>query len=86
MSQPPIDPRPRPRRASEDFRAAIAKAQAEGVSKDDMILRVTLDDANELKRDPAVGVDEISFQGGMRFLGVKVIGARIVRSVLEVKG
>lgn len=69
---------------SADFRQAIVKAQAEGAGADDLILRLTLRDESELKRDPTVKVDEISFAGGvMRFLGVKVVAGGVAVSSLD---
>jgi hypothetical protein len=67
-----------------DFRTAIAKAQGEGADLDLMVLRLTLRDAALLKRDPNVGVEEISFANGeMRFLGVKVTSGGVPASTLD---
>src|SRR5690606_4669201 len=53
------------------FREAIAKAEAEGVDKDGLILRLTLRDGADLKRDRTLALSDISFSDGeMRFLGV----------------
>lgn len=55
------------------FRTQIEKAEAEGLAREKMILRLTLGDANLLKRDPTLDVADIGFVGGaMWFLGVKV--------------
>ena len=67
-----------------DFRAAIAQAEEDGIAKTKMVLRLTLRDAAELKRDPAVAVEEISFKDGeMRFLGVKVAPGGVTTSSLD---
>nr|QQZ48859.1 hypothetical protein JKL49_16320 [Phenylobacterium glaciei] len=57
----------------EDLRAAVAKAEADGVSRDTMLLRLTFRDESLIKRSPEVGLDEVSFiDGEMRFVGVRV--------------
>ena len=67
-----------------DFRAAIDQAERDGIAKADMTLRLTLRDEAELKRDPAIAIDEISFAGGeMRFLGVKVAPGGVTASSLD---
>ena len=72
------------RRSAEIFRAAIEKAKAEGYGVDDMLLRLTLGDASELKRDRSLAMEDISFTGGvMRFLGVKVAPGGITTSRLD---
>ena len=80
-------PTPSPNRPSlrpADFRQAIVQAELDGVGKDAMVLRLTLRDESELKRDPAVKVEEISFANGeMRFLGVKVVAGGIAVSALD---
>ncbi|WP_187449201.1 hypothetical protein [Caulobacter sp. 17J80-11] len=69
---------------SADFRHAIVTAEAEGLRTDALTLRLTLRDESELKRDPAVKVEEISFAGGvMRFLGVKVVAGGVAVSSLD---
>ena len=88
---PPSTPRTPPerpganfRRSAETFRAAIEKAKAEGHGVDDMLLRLTLGDASELKRDRSLAIEDISFTGGvMRFLGVKVAPGGITTSRLD---
>lgn len=66
------------------FRQAIEKAEAEGASRGEMVLRLTARDSADLKRDRSVAVEDISFAGGeMRFLGVKVITGGIEASALE---
>lgn len=55
------------------FRDAIERAEAAGVSAEEMRLRLTRRDASLLKRDKAIAVSEISFlDGAMRYLGVAV--------------
>ena len=49
-------------------------AAAEGIDPDEMALHLTLGDVEQLKRDRAIAVADISFTGGtMRYLGVKVV-------------
>ena len=68
----------------EDLRVAIVKAEAEGIERSDMLLRLTFRDASLIKRSPSVGIDEVSFaDGDMRFLGVKIITGPIALSLLE---
>jgi hypothetical protein len=69
---------------SEVFRGQIVAAEADGVHRDDMTLRLTLSDVTALKRDPALPVADISFTGGvMRYLGVKVEQGGVAESVLD---
>ena len=68
-------PKPTRRRgtAAEEARFAIETAEADGVARDAMTLRMTLRDASELKRDPKVAMADISYSpDGMRYLGVAV--------------
>ncbi len=66
------------------LRALIAAAASDGVGPKAMLLRLTLGDAAELKRDRSVATHEISFVNGeMRFLGVKVIEGGISVSSLD---
>ena len=66
------------------FRSQIEAAEAEGVDKDDMTLRLTLRDATALKRDRDLPLADISFTGGvMRYLGVKVEQGGVPESVLD---
>lgn len=79
-------PPPPARKGSPDkrFREQIETAVAEGVSRDDMVLRLTLGDANAMTRDPATPVADISFVGGvMRFLGVRVEKGGTTASALD---
>lgn len=68
----------------EDLRNAVAKAEADGVSRDTMLLRLTFRDESLIKRSPDVGLDEVSFiEGQMRFVGVRVVVGNIPLSVLD---
>lgn len=74
----------RPRRPAEILREAIEKAVAEGADRKDMMLRLTLSDASDLKRDRTLAVSDISFtEGVMRFLGVEVTPGGVTASILE---
>lgn len=76
---------PRPTVAAR-FRAEIEKASAQGAALDDLALHLTLGDVEQLKRDRAVAMADISFFGGtMTFLGVKVIKGEVPVSVLRVR-
>ena len=66
------------------FRTAIESAEAEGVARDDMTLRLTLSDVSALKRDRSLALEDISFVGGvMRYLGVKVESGGVPESTLD---
>lgn len=66
------------------LRGEIEKAEAQGVSREDMTLQLTLNDVNHLKRDRSLPVADISFVDGvMRFLGVKVLPGGVAASVLS---
>jgi hypothetical protein len=68
----------------EDIRAQIARAEAEGVPRDVLILNLTLRDEADLKRARSVGLHEISFKDGeMRFLGVKIVTGGVTVSALS---
>ncbi|MDB5447664.1 MAG: hypothetical protein JWQ97_2981 [Phenylobacterium sp.] len=70
--------------ASAHFRGEIEKAEAAGVAREDMTLRLTLSDVNQLRRDGTLAVADISFTGGvMRYLGVKVEQGGVPASVLS---
>ncbi len=80
------NPRPLARRASvaSQFRGEIEKAEADGVSRDAMTLRLNLSDVSQLKRDRTIAVSDISFVDGvMRYLGVKVIQGGVDASALS---
>lgn len=69
--------------AAVHFRTEIEKAEADGVSREDMTLRLTLNDVTQLRRDHSLPVADISFTGGvMRFLGVKIEQGGVAESVL----
>jgi hypothetical protein len=73
-----------PRKPAVEFRDAIEKAEQDGVARDDMLLKLTLSDASELKRDRTVATADISFVGGtMRYLGVKVSQGGVTQSTLD---
>ena len=75
-----------PRRVSAalQFRAEIEKAEADGVSRDELSLHLTLSDASELKRDRTLPLTDISFADGtMRYLGVKIVQGGVSTSVLQ---
>ena len=82
MSRPPPPARrvpPAPR-----FRNEIESAEAVGVVRDDMVLRLTLNDAIALRRDRTLAVSDLSFTGGvMRYLGVKVEQGGVPESTLD---
>jgi hypothetical protein len=86
MATPATKPRPAPARrsAAEFLRAAIEKAEQEGVARSDMTLVLTNRDATELKRDPNLPLADISFEAGvMSYLGVKVKAGGVETSTLE---
>jgi hypothetical protein len=66
------------------FRSEIEKADAAGVAREDMTLRLTLGDVSQLQRDASLAVSDISFTDGvMRFLEVKVEQGGVVVSALQ---
>jgi hypothetical protein len=67
-----------------EFRELIERAEAEGAARADMVLRLTLRDAADLKRDRSVSVEDISFVGGvMRYIGVEVAPGGVAVSALQ---
>jgi len=80
-------PKPARRRgtAAEEARYAIEQAEADGVARKAMTLRMTLRDASELKRDPKVPMADIAYgPDGMTYLGVAVDqGGGVTQSVLD---
>jgi len=79
----PTPPVPRPTVALR-FRSEIERAALEGVLLHDLALHLTLGDVEQLKRDRAVAVSDISFTGGnMTYLGVKVVKGDTPQSVLR---
>lgn len=76
-------PAPRLESVAIHFRAEIDRAEAQGVSRDDMVLHLTLRDMSQLKRDPSLALADISFAGGvMKYLGVKVVDGGVSTSAL----
>jgi hypothetical protein len=70
--------------AAEEARMAIEQADADGVKRDVMTLRMTLRDVSELKRDPKVAMADISYgPDGMRYLGVAVDQGGVTQSTLD---
>lgn len=83
MARPPSSNRPAGSPDSR-FRSQIEAAVAEGVSREDMTLRLTLRDTHLMSRDPATPMADISYAGGvMRFLGVKVEKGGVEASALD---
>lgn len=79
-------PRTSPLRANaaDHFRAEIGKAEALGLSRENMTLHLTLSDVNKLRRDRSLPVADISFaDGAMRYLGVKIEEGGVQVSVLR---
>jgi hypothetical protein len=69
------------------FRREIEEAEAGGVARADMKLKLTLGDANKLRRDKDLPIADISFAGGgMRFLGVTVEQGGVAASSLDSGG
>ena len=82
MKGPPLISRRAP--PAVHFRGEIEKAEAAGLAREDMTLRLTLTDVSKLKRDASLAVADISFSGGaMWFLGVKVEAGGVPVSVLQ---
>jgi len=70
--------------AAEVARHAIEQAEQDGVDRAEMVLRLTLRDASELKRDPKLATADISFsEGRMRYLGVLVEQGGVTVSRLD---
>ena len=79
-------PAPTPARvsAAKRLRHVIETADADGVRREDMILRLTFGDVAQLKRDASLPLADISFRDGvMRFLGVRIEQGGVAESVLE---
>ena len=65
---------PAPSTPAERFRSMIEGAVASGADMSRQVLRLTHGDNARLRKDPAVGDEEIRFDHGvMSFLGVRVI-------------
>lgn len=66
------------------FRREIEAAEAEGASRPDMVVRLTLNDSIRLRRDADLEVSDISYAGGvMRYLGVLVEAGGVPESHLQ---
>ena len=79
-------PKPARRRgsAAEEARLLIDQAEADGVARAAMTLRMTLRDVSELKRDPKVPMADISYgPDGMKYLGVAVDQGGVTTSTLD---
>ena len=86
-SHPPRTPTRRRGSAAEEMRLLIDKADQEGVDRKLMVLRMTLRDASELKRDPKVASEDIAYKDGrMRYLGIPVAQGGVTQSTLDTSG
>ena len=66
------------------FRGQIEAAVADGVSPEEMTLRLTLRDTHLLSRDRTTPLADISYADGvMRYLGVRVEKGGVPDSVLD---
>ncbi len=75
------------RSAAVHFRNEIEKADADGIGREDMTLRLTLGDVTHLKRDTSLALSDISFKGGvMRYLDVKIVQGGVPVSLLDRSG
>ena len=82
MANPSTPPRRGP--PGPHFRRQIEAAEAEGATRDDMTLKLSLNDVAHLKRDRTLPVADITFTGGvMRYLGVKVEQGGVTESTLD---
>ena len=86
-SLPPRTPTRRRGAGAEEMRLLIDKAVEEGVDRKLMVLRMTLRDVSELKRDPKVPSEDIAYsEGRMRFLGIPVAQGGVTQSTLDTSG
>jgi hypothetical protein len=70
--------------SAEEARYLIEAADADGVKRSAMTLRMTLRDVSELKRDPKVATADISYgPDGMKYLGVAVDQGGVTQSTLD---
>ena len=70
--------------SAEEARLVIEQADADGVKRKVMTLRMTLRDASELKRDPKVPMADISYRDGeMTYLGVAVDQGGVTSTTLD---
>ena len=73
--------------AAEEMRLLIDKADQEGTDRKMMVLRMTLRDVSELKRDPKVASEDIAYKDGqMRYLGIPVAQGGVTQSTLDTSG
>ena len=85
MAPKPLPPTPPRIPVAVQFREAIAKAEANGFSRPDMTLRLTLADESRLRRDRSVPTGDIRFRdGAMRFLDVPVVAGGVEVSTLQI--
>jgi hypothetical protein len=85
--QPGQKPSRRRGSAAEEMKLLIDQADADGVARKMMVLRMTLRDVSELKRDPKVAMEDINYKDGqMRYLGVPVAQGGVVSSTLDTSG
>jgi len=69
------------------MRLLIDKADQDGVDRKLMVLRMTLRDVSELKRDPKVASEDIAYKDGqMRYLGIPVAQGGVTQSTLDTSG
>jgi hypothetical protein len=65
------------------FRNEIEKAEAAGSARADMLLKLTLSDVSQIKRDRSLALTDLNFADDtMRFLGVKCEQGGVSESVL----
>src|SRR3546814_15970323 len=87
MSLTPRTPTRRRGSAAEEMRLLIDRAVEEGVERKKMVLRMTLRDASELKRDPKVASEDIAYRDGqMSYLGIPVAQGGVTQSTLDTRG
>ena len=86
-SLPPRTPTRRRGSPAPAMRLQIVKADEHGVDRKLMVLRMTLRDVSELKRDPKVASEDIAYKDGqMRYLGIPVAQGGVTQSTLDTSG
>lgn len=66
------------------FKRQIEAAEADGVARGSMTLKLSLNDVAALKRDRTLPVADLTFADGeMRYLGVRVEQGGVPESVLD---
>lgn len=84
MSTQTAKPARRRGSSAEEARLLIETADADGVKRSAMTLRMTLRDVSELKRDPKVPMADIAYgPDGMTYLGVAVDQGGVTTSTLD---